>query len=279
MKNIAQDTIYALSTHYGQSAIAVIRITGGNCKKIGRKICGIKQLKHRFANYSKIKDLNSNLIDRGIVIYFQGPRSYTGEDVLEIHTHGSVAVINALTKILSKLAKTRPALPGEFSKRAFLNGKRNILHFEGINNLIRSETQNQMIIANKQVSGENSDKCFGWRDCIINNLALVDAEIEFSDDIGKTNSKQIKRSLIDIKNEIKLVCNRFDTTRNLLYGSRILIIGPTNAGKSSFFNFVLQEEKMIISPEKGTTTDQSEQSMEIFGSKVTLIDSAGIRDS
>ena len=113
------------------------------------------------------------------------------------------------------------------------------------------------------------------------NAYSIDGQIfsEFIDDIDSTNKKKIKKSLENIKKEIKIVCNRFETTRNLLFGSRVLILGPANAGKSSFFNFLLQDERMIISPEKGTTTDQAEQSIEINGNKVTIIDSAGIRNS
>ena len=136
MRSLAQDTIFALSTTYGQSAIAVFRVSGEKCKNIAKIFCGINKLKDRYVNYTSFLDLNSNLIDKGIIIYFKSPRSYTGEDVLEIHTHGSIAIINKMAKELSKIANTRPALPGEFSKRAFLNGKGNMLYFEGINNLI-----------------------------------------------------------------------------------------------------------------------------------------------
>ena len=122
-------------------------------------------------------------------------------------------------------------------------------------------------------------KCNAWREKILNTLAVIDAEIEFADDIGSTNITKVLKSLQDISSEIKDVYKSIDSTRNLVHGSNLLIIGPTNAGKSSFFNFLLQENKMIISSTKGTTTDQSEQSIEINGKKVNIIDTAGIRGS
>ena len=279
MKRLLNKTIFALSTSYGQSAIAVYRISGKGCKTIAFNLCKIKNIKERFVYYSNIFDLNGKLIDRGLVLFFKAPKSYTGEDVLEIHTHGSTAIIDKLTKVISKIKDTRIAEPGEFSKRAFLNGKGNLLFFEGINNLIKSETENQRLIANKQISGANSLKCNAWREKILNTLAVIDAEIEFADDIGSTNITKVLKSLQDISSEIKDVYKSIDSTRNLVHGSNLLIIGPTNAGKSSFFNFLLQENKMIISSTKGTTTDQSEQSIEINGKKVNIIDTAGIRGS
>ncbi len=279
MKKPSNNTIFALSTSYGQSAIAVYRISGKDCKAIAFNLCKMKEIKERFAYYSNIFDSDGKLIDRGLVLFFKAPKSYTGEDVLEIHTHGSTSIIHKLTKVISKIKNTRMAEPGEFSKRAFQNGKGNLLFFEGINNLIKSETENQRIIANKQIKGANSLKCEVWREKILSSLAIIDAEIEFGDDIEPPDKKKIQKNLQDIFREIMGVFKSIDSTRNLVHGSNLLIIGPTNAGKSSFFNFLLQEDKMIISPIKGTTTDQSEQSIEVNGKKVNIIDTAGIRDS
>ena len=149
MKKHPKDTIFSLSTCYGQSAVAVIRISGDNCKQIAKKICDIKNIRNRYAHYSSIFDLNSNIIDSGVIIFFKSPKSYTGEDLLEIHTHGSVAIIKKLIEVLSKIPNVRIAKPGEFSKRAYLNGKGDVLYFEGINNLIKSETESQRLAANK----------------------------------------------------------------------------------------------------------------------------------
>ena len=154
MRKNSFDTIFALSTFYGPSAIAIIRISGPDSLKIAKKLCKIKILKDRFAHLLNIYDLQSNFIDKALVIYFKSPKSFTGEDLLEIQTHGSVAIIKKLIGELSKLPYARPAKPGELSKRAFLNGKGDMLYFEGINNLIKSETENQRLIASKQIFGK-----------------------------------------------------------------------------------------------------------------------------
>ncbi len=279
MKSNFESTIFALSTNFAQSAIAVFRISGSECKKIAKSICKIQKLKERYVHYSKIRDLKSNLIDKGLIIYFKSPKSYTGEDLLEIHVHGSIAIIKKLTHVLSKMHNTRAAQPGEFSKRAFYNGKADLLHFEGINNLIKAETENQRIIANKQVYGENSKKCADWGTRILENLAIIDASIEFADDTDDIEYKKLITNIENIKNETQSICDTYENAKSLMYGSQILIVGPTNAGKSSLFNFILQKNQMIVSSQKGTTTDLSEQSLEIFGQKVNIIDSAGIRNS
>ena len=279
MKKKMTDTIFALSTFYGPSAIAIIRISGPESLKIAKKLCKIENLKHRFANLLNIFDLQSNLIDKGLVIYFKSPKSFTGEDLLEIQTHGSVAIIKKLIGELSKLPNARPAKPGELSKRAFLNGKGDMLYFEGINNLIKSETENQRLIASKQTFGKDSNKCLSWRQKILEILAFVDAEIEFGDEIENLQFSNIKNNIKKICKEIEKAIKSFLVARNLVHGSRVLIIGPVNAGKSTFFNFLLQNDKMIVSPKEGTTTDQSDQSIDLLGEKVIITDTAGIRNT
>ena len=273
------DTIFALSTFYGPSAIAIIRISGPGSLKIAKKFCKVKILKNRFAHLLNIYDLQSNLIDKGLVIYFKSPQSFTGEDLVEIQTHGSVAIIKKLIGELSKLSYARPAKAGELSKRAFLNRKGDMLYFEGINNLIKSETENQRLIASKQMYGKDADRCLSWRQKILEILASVDAEIEFGNEIEKFNYSNIKNNIEKICEEIKKACKSFLIVKNLVHGSRVLIVGPPNAGKSTFFNFLLQSDKMIVSPREGTTTDQSDQSIDVLGEKVIITDTAGIRNA
>ncbi len=279
MINTSKETIFALSTNYAQSAIAIIRISGSNCKKIAKMLCRLSNPKERYAHYCKIYDLESNIIDKGMVIFFKAPKSYTGENLLEIHIHGSIAIINKLTKTLEKIPKTRASLPGEFSKRAFMNGKGNMLYFEGINNLINAETENQRMIANKQIYGDSSEICYLWRESIIKYLSYVDAQIEFAEEINTTKNHDIKTSLAETIQDIENAYQSIIHSKNLIHGTSIMIIGPSNAGKSSLFNLLLQEERMIVSSIKGTTTDQTEQNIDIYGHKVKLIDSAGIRDT
>ena len=277
MNKYMNQTIFALSTVYGRSAGAIFRISGPESTEIAKKFCKIKKLKDRYVHYSTIYDQDLKVIDKGVIIFFKSPRSYTGEDVLELHVHGSVSIIKKITKFLSSLPKVCPASPGEFSKRAFMNGKGSALYFEGINNLINSETENQRLIANKQIFGNVSQKCTIWRNNILEIMALIDAEIEFSEEIRSNNKNQYKKKLKLIKRDISKPIENFKETNNLMHGSNIMIIGPTNVGKSSLFNLLVQEEKMIVSPIRGTTTDQSMQSINVGGKKVNIIDSAGIR--
>ena len=150
MKNKIEDTIFALSTPYGQSAIAVIRVSGSKALSIAKKLSGKKKFEARNAYFCKIKDSNGEIIDSGLIIFFKSPRSYTGEDLIEIQIHGSIAIINKLLKELSEFEETRFANPGEFSMRSYKNRKADLIHYEGLANLISAETNSQRLIANKQ---------------------------------------------------------------------------------------------------------------------------------
>ena len=151
-----KETIFALSTPYGRSAIAVIRLSGSNSLDIAKNLTKKKKISDRTANFVSLFDPKGSIIDRGLIIYFKAPSSYTGEDMLEIHTHGSIAIINKMLEILEETPGCRFALPGEFSKRSFVNGKNDLSHFEGLANLILSETEQQRIVASKQTFGQKS---------------------------------------------------------------------------------------------------------------------------
>ena len=155
MKPKKKETIFALSTPYGQSAIAVIRISGDMSKKIALKLSKIKKIYPRSAIFTKFYDKQNKIIDSGIMIFFKSPSSYTGEDMLEIQCHGAISIINKMLLELSSFENCRFASPGEFSKRAFMNNKKGLLHFEGLANLIASETESQRLVATKQTFGES----------------------------------------------------------------------------------------------------------------------------
>ena len=279
MRSNKKDNIFALSSTFGQSAIAIFRISGNKTEKIAKKLTKLTKIKNRYAHYTKIFDLNKKVIDKCVILFFKEPKSYTGEDLLEIHTHGSIAVINKITETLSRIPNTREANPGEFSKRAFQNGKASLLFFEGINNLIQSETESQLKFANQQIYGGQGENCLILREKIMKIVAQLNASIEFSEEVDISIEHEIKHKLNDIKLEVENMCQSYQNNKVLVHGQKILILGPTNVGKSSFFNFLFQEDKMIISPLKGTTTDQAERSLSVNGKKTTIIDSAGIRAS
>ncbi len=279
MKNKSKDTIFALSTPYGQSAIAVTRVSGDGALKIAKKITGKKKINPRNAYLCEIKDFEGKIMDFGLIIFFKSPQSYTGEDLLEIQTHGSIAIINKLLEELSKFNETRFADPGEFSMRAYKNGKADIIHYEGLARLISAETNSQRLIANKQTFGNSQNICERWRKILIKNIALIDSEIDFSEDQIEGNFEIISDSLNDLLFQTKCELDKSKDANQIIVGERILIFGPPNAGKSSLFNLLCQEDKMITSKIKGTTTDQGMQNIELFGGKMTIIDSAGLTRS
>ena len=272
-----QDTIFALSTAWGKSGIAIIRLSGPSCKSISKHLFGKKNLIPRKAHYTEIYDHQKKLIDKGMVVFFKEPYSFTGEDMLEIHIHGSIAIVKKLIKELNLFKKLKPAEPGEFSKRSFFNNKINMIEAEGINNLVNSETESQRKIFLNQSYGKSLDVCNEWKKNILNISAMIDATIEFAnedEDILNENVKDLIQKIIkQIRDSIK-TSNLGTKIRN---GFNVLILGPPNAGKSTLFNFINKEEMAIITSEAGTTRDLITSSLEINGYKLNFIDSAGIR--
>ena len=277
---MSNKTIYALSTFYGQSSVAIVRVSGPESLIVAKKLCNLKDIKPRYANFCKLIDGKGEVFDEGLAIYFKKPNSFTGEDVLEIQVHGSIIVINKLIQELSKLKNLVPAKPGEFSKRGFLNNKRNLMYFEGINNLIAAESENQLLLAKRQVFGYKKNPTLKWKKKIQEIKAIINAEIEFSEDFEDSNIiLSLKKEIKKLKNEIQKAISLSKNINKIKYGHRVILIGPVNTGKSSLLNFLFQENKAITSKYKGTTTDQIEHSLNLLGEKVTFVDTAGIRDS
>ncbi len=272
-----KETIFALSTPYGRSAIAVIRLSGSNSLNVAKKLTKKKKISQRTATFVSIFDRKGSIIDRGLIIFFKAPSSYTGEDMLEIHTHGSIAIINKIFDILEKSSGCRFALPGEFSKRAFLNGKNDLIHFEGLANLISSETEQQRIVASKQTFGQTQNICKLWREIIVENLAILDSAIDFPEEGESYNIKVILNNLKKLVQNVKKAMEFSDTCEQVYNGQDIIIFGPPNGGKSSFYNLLCQENKAITSSVKGTTRDKNTSYLEIFGFKTTITDTAGLR--
>ena len=271
------DTIFALSTPYGRSAVAVIRLSGQNSLNIAKTITKKNSFPNRKANFVTFYDNKGFIIDRGLLIFFKSPSSYTGEDMLEIHSHGSVAIINKMFETLEKINACRFALPGEFSKRAFINGKNDLIHFEGLANLISSETEQQRIVATQQTFGQVQNICKEWREKIVENLAILDSAIDFPEEGEDYNFKivlkDLKKILLTAKNAIKF-SNIFEQAYK---GEDIIIFGPPNSGKSSFYNLLCQDNKAITSSIKGTTRDKNTTQLEILGLKTSITDTAGLR--
>ena len=274
-------TIYALSTGPGISGIAIVRVSGEDTKKVIKLLTNAALPEPRVATLRKINKINtSELIDEGIILWFPGPESYTGEDMAEFHIHGSKAVIDALHHSISKIENCRLAEAGEFTKLAFQNGKINLLKAESIADLISAETEIQRQQAIKIMNGKSADKFNSLREKLLKILSHVEAKIDFPDeDLPEDILKNIKKISNEVILNIKKILDDQKVGERIREGFKIAIIGPTNAGKSSLLNHLSNRDAAIVSEIAGTTRDVIETHLNIDGYPVVVSDTAGIRDS
>ena len=274
-------TIYALSTGPGISGIAVIRVSGKNTAEVIKKLTGSKLPVPRVATLKKFnKNGGKELIDEGVIIWFPAPNSYTGENLAEFHVHGSRAVINAMHSAISKIKNCRLAEPGEFTKRAFQNGKINLLKAESIADLISSETEIQRKQALKIMSGKSADKFNSWREKLLKILSHVEAKIDFPDEgLPKKIITEVQKTSNTVLTEIKKTLDDQNVGERIREGFKIAIIGPPNSGKSSLLNYLSKRDAAIVSEIAGTTRDVIETHLNLDGYPVIVSDTAGIRSS